>query len=329
MIYLGEQLNALENYSKQTICWLSIKIKGRKTRWNPTGHFCGDNTCIFCNGGGKKRSGLDSDFIGLFTNKLIESLIKSKPRQLFMDYHDLRNQYLGLPGKTITNFNKNCKALFVDSGYSGWFLNNKFNYLLAKDLDKHTCTYCNREYIFTYENKKGGKGMVPQFDHWYSKGVYPLLALSFYNLIPSCATCNTIKSNEELDLNMHLHPYVDKNISKSYRFSYYANGVNSNRIILKQIGLNGKGIDTAKALNIPMIYEEHSKKELQDLIDLKYKYSTNYLEILFKKTFGPLNISEQEKFRLIFGIELEEDNYHKRIMSKFKSDIVKKLLSIK
>lgn len=29
MNYLGEQLDALNEYSKEGICWLSIKIKGR------------------------------------------------------------------------------------------------------------------------------------------------------------------------------------------------------------------------------------------------------------------------------------------------------------
>lgn len=32
-----------------------------------------------------------------------------------------------------------------------------------------------------------------QFNHFYDKGTYPYLALSFYNLIPSCSTCNSSK----------------------------------------------------------------------------------------------------------------------------------------
>lgn len=78
-----------------------------------------------------------------------------------------------------------------------------------------------------------------------------------------------------------------------------------------------------------MIYHGHSDKELKDLYDLRYKYSDNYLQALLDNTFGALPISNEEKYKLIFGIELEEKNYHKRIMSKFKSDIVKKLLYIK
>ena len=45
--------------------------------------------------------------------------------------------------------------------------------------------------------------------------------------------------------------------------------------------------------------------------------------------FPDIEISKEERFRLIFGIELEEKNYHKRIFSKFKNDIISELMSVK
>lgn len=326
MIYLGEQQLGLNWYAREAICWLAIKTKGRLTSRNSSGHNCKDSSCVYCTSHAKKRRGLDVHFSNLFTDRVIKALIISKPDKLTEVFNSLKSRYLLITGKTEKHFNDNCKSLFVDSGYTDWFLTNKKNYYLAKKLDQHTCTYCNREYIFIYENKAGGKGMVPQFDHWYSKTDYPLLALSFYNLIPSCATCNVIKSSTKFNLTDYLHPYKDKNISSSYSFSFLPTGVHSNKIIIKNNSfLNSKGLHTANALNIPMIYEGHSTRELQDLIDLKYKYSKNYLNILFKKTFGNLKISEQDKFRLIFGIELEVESLHKRPFSKFKKDILKEL----
>lgn len=328
MIYLGDQLHALDNYSNQAICWLSIKIKGRRTKRNPLGYDCGSRACVDCTKS-KKRSGLDPRFTRIFTERAIRSLIKSKPDDLIFELDLLKRIFLSTSGTTLKIFNNNCKLLFVDSGYVNWFLAEKKNYLLANNLNQHTCTYCNREYIFTYKNKAGGKGMVPQFDHWFAKNDYPLLALSFYNLIPSCATCNTIKSKTPFNLNDYLHPYLDKNISSTYHFSYLSTGVNSNKISFNKAGFSSKGLDTINALNLPLIYEGHSGKELQDLIDLRYKYSENYLNILLKKTFGDLEISKQERFRLIFGIEIEEQNLHQRIFSKFKNDIINELLGIK
>ncbi|WP_299547421.1 hypothetical protein [Seonamhaeicola sp.] len=328
MNYLGEQALALNLYSKEAICWLNIKLKGRRTVTNPTGHTCNETNCNHCKKG-NKRKGLDQEFRDLFSDEIISDLICSKPSRLFNINQYLRRQYGSISGKNVADFDKFCKELIVESGYERWFINRKKNYWLAKLLNQHTCTYCNREYIFVFKNSSGGKGMVPQFDHWFAKTDYPLLALSFYNLIPSCATCNTIKSATPFNLNDHLHPYVDKKISSSYNFSYLPINLSTNKIILKTVNtFDRKATNTIRALNLSLIYKGHSEKELQDLIDLRYKYTENYLNILLDKTFNGLRVSKEERFRLIFGIEIEEDKYHKRIMSKFKNDIIKELLTI-
>ncbi|WP_299110447.1 hypothetical protein [uncultured Winogradskyella sp.] len=329
MIYLGDQTDGLNAYSKEAVCWLGVKLKGRR------GFNCGDSTCYPCNHS-NIRSNIDQEFRDLFDDALIKEIIEAKPRRLLELNGELLTAFTIQHGKTTDDFRRNAKNLFLNSGYKVWFLTDensgeKWNYRLARLLDKHTCTYCNREYTFVLRNPSGiGKGMVPQIDHWFAKTDYPLLAISFYNLIPSCGTCNTIKSSTNLNLIDHLHPYVDSNISSTYEFSYLPITNIDNRIILKNSSLfNSKGLDTVNALNLPLIYKGHSGKELQDLIDLRYKYSDNYLNILLEDTFGDLHISKEERYRLIFGIELDEENHHKRIFSKFKGDIISELLSIK
>jgi len=336
MIYLGDNIPALGEYSKEAICWLSINIKGRKTAKNSTGHKCTDLTCKFCNSKLSRRRSMNPDFINLFDDNIILTIITGKPDALILQYRALEQDYMAA-GFTPANFKTEAKKLFLKSGYKGWFLNKnrydiseKWNYKLARLINKHTCTYCNREYTFTFENSSGGKGMVPQFDHWFSKSKYPLLAISFYNLIPSCATCNSIKSITDLNLVEHLHPYRDANISSSYRFSYLMRKPHKPEISFVNNAVGDyKGIKTALALNLPLIYKGHSGKELQDLYDLRYKYNDNYLDILLEKTFSKkLRISNEEKYRIVFGIEIDSDYYHKRIMSKFKADIINKLLKI-
>lgn len=74
--------------------------------------------------------------------------------------------------------------------YSGWFITKTSKrycaYDLARNIDLNTCVYCNRNYTSTVE-----KITRPQFDHYFSQTQHPLLALSFFNLIPSCAICNS------------------------------------------------------------------------------------------------------------------------------------------
>ena len=330
MLYLGEQNNALNQYSKKAICFLNIRIHGRK-KSNGLGYRCSDSDCDVCKHGSKasEKLKLHKLFLDLLTPERIGLLVTSKPNKLLDILEEIKVDY-GEPFKRPhLGFKEQCKKLFVLSGYNNWFQNGINNYSLAKDLGIHSCTYCNREYTMAYKpDGHKGKGMVPQFDHWFPKKEYPLLALSFYNLIPSCATCNGIKSSVEMNLVEHMHPYVDSDISSSYSFDYLLNSTSQPRITFLNNRLDTKSMNTIKALNLPMIYNGHSDKELEDLYDLRYKYSDNYLQELLNNTFKSLLISEQEKYRLIFGIEIDEDNYHKRPFSKFKKDIIKVLKSI-
>ncbi|MGB5981742.1 MAG: hypothetical protein WBG46_06325 [Nonlabens sp.] len=323
MLYLGDQLQALKFYQEEAICLLKVKIHGRSSIENSD---CSDELKSK-----KRHSGLTAQFRGLFDDGVIETLVTAKPDRLLEIHNDLKLEFVNVLENEEEDFIDQCKKLFVKSGYRDWFIKFKVNYKIAKIIDFHSCTYCNREYAMTYRpDGHKGKAMVPQFDHWYPKASFPLLALSFYNLIPSCATCNTIKSKIDMDLDKHLHPYMNYDISGSYKFDYLLSSTDQLRINFMNKRFDQKSIDTINALNLPMIYDGHNNKELKDLYDLRYKYSDNYLNILLKDTFrSNLPITDEEKYRLIFGIELDEKNYHKRIMSKFKSDIIKKLLAIK
>ncbi len=78
-------------------------------------------------------------------------------------------------------------------------------YDLASKLQVNVCPYCNINSTFTIEN-----GTRPEFDHFYDKTTYPILSLSFYNLIPSCHICNSsLKGDKNFSLKTHIHPYID------------------------------------------------------------------------------------------------------------------------
>jgi hypothetical protein len=71
-------------------------------------------------------------------------------------------------------------------------------------LGINTCLYCNRNHIHYDYGKKIGTTL----DHFYDKATYLYLALSFYNLIPSCYSCNTqLKGSKLFTIETHLHPY--------------------------------------------------------------------------------------------------------------------------
>lgn len=81
-------------------------------------------------------------------------------------------------------------------------------YYFFKKLNIRTCPYCNRNYTFTYlEDYRKAR---PEYDHFYGQANCPLLAVSFYNLIPSCHDCNHTKLTKPLGINPYFEGFSSK-----------------------------------------------------------------------------------------------------------------------
>ncbi len=77
--------------------------------------------------------------------------------------------------------------------YEGNNQNKKITPFFTENFNFRTCFYCNKDFIANFEKEKQNLVSTFQLDHFYDKDTYPYLALSFYNLIPSCPTCNSSK----------------------------------------------------------------------------------------------------------------------------------------
>lgn len=90
--------------------------------------------------------------------------------------------------------------------YNNWRSNGKA-FDLFQHLNFEICPYCNMEKIQIDYDKDI---IVAHFDHYYLRAHHPYLALSFFNLIPSCEKCNKIyKLEKPFTLKTHIHPYID------------------------------------------------------------------------------------------------------------------------
>jgi hypothetical protein len=294
----------------------------------------------------------DQKFIAYFTDTKITDLLTLKPDQLIVLN---RNFYSSLQGYSFSEYQKfvqNKSTKYVDLSSPALKsnrtryekLNSKlkklFNYEnsfskidysnknyraynLAENLNINTCVYCNRLYTKTVIKPK--KVTRPEFDHWFPKSIYPLLSLSFFNLIPSCHVCNSgVKGSREFDLNDYIHPYVDNLIG--IRFSYiYKTGLKSYEFNVKYS--NEKEMNTVQAFKIKEIYKTH-EDEIKDLVTIKKVYSDTYLSKL-KKLLGSSVVSEAEIYRLAFGVYINESDFVKRPLSKMKRDLLNELNIIK
>jgi hypothetical protein len=211
-----------------------------------------------------------------------------------------------------------------------WFTDKKNKhydaYKLSDSLNRSTCTYCNRAYTSTVILKVNGQCITrPTLDHWYPKSEYPLLAVSFQNLIPSCFSCNSsVKGTVQLNLTDHIHPYVDITQNEDFQFGYfYSTSLNKYRIFVQNAPTKkSKSRDTLKAMFVDEIYNVHHP-ELDELLSIKKNYSQSYI----KKMHNLLDhkLTKEEVYRLLFGVYYENKDFYKRPLGKFKFDILSQL----
>lgn len=128
---------------------------------------------------------------------IIEEIEEVKNRK------SLRYKKRGANNKLVdSDLMKDIKYCFDYDKYSG----DKPYHILEK-LDVKACPYCNRQYINTYRSKDGRTRAT--LDHFYPKSKFPYLAISFYNLIPSCYACNSgIKGDTTFTYETHLNPFM-------------------------------------------------------------------------------------------------------------------------
>ena len=211
-------------------------------------------------------------------------------------------------------------------------------------LDKSgikTCVYCNVQTCVVaevkyYDRKEKKRNKVParpvyQIDHFYPKSIYPYFATSFFNLYPSCATCNNIKREKKALFEL----YTESNDLEVFKYE-----IQNKELINRYLGASKKMAplnivfksikDNDKLLNnhnhffaVQGVLEKNS--DIAEELFLKSKlYSEAYKKSLVE-SFG--NIFKDTKIidRLIVGNYTNPDEVHKRPYSKMTQDIARQL----
>ena len=199
-----------------------------------------------------------------------------------------------------------------------------------KKLDIKVCPYCNRNYIFNF---KKGKDLnaTAQLDHFFDKKTYPFLAVSIYNLVPSCSTCNQRKSAKQEDI---FYPFLESfNNHAKFEYKGIKNKEDSNgnffdedRILLelKPISEDEKVKNHIEVFNLQNLYNEH-KDIVSEILIKSEMYNESYIEELMKNYEGTLFKNEEDLLRLIFGGYISDEDLGKRPLSKLTKDILEQL----
>ena len=217
------------------------------------------------------------------------------------------------------NLNRLLYKVFVSDGY-GVIDNHAFITKLKVD----TCPYCNRNYIYSLSKS----GMIkPELDHYYPKSLYPYFGVSFYNLIPSCQTCNGLGVKGETD------PFVEKMVSPyllnndDYEFTFdltkldYLSPLDGKSSVDVRFSKQVDG--NVKVFKLDNLYQLHSDHVLELIIKSKVNYNDKYRDYL--KNFKGLTFSDAEIDRVLIGNYTSLTELHKRPFSKLYRDIALEL----
>ena len=222
-------------------------------------------------------------------------------------------------------------------------LESHYNKINKKELVRITgvtvCPYCNRNFINVTEEAN-----TSQLDHFFPKNEYPLFALCFYNLIPSCYGCNNKKSTSKF----YVSPYDESitDIDELLKFSLniksadFINNSESIDIIIKddiseeelkqleskdKLSVRQKLLKDKYVIDTRSLYKLHTDV-VQELLWKQEVYSNSY-KIKLEEILATSDkkFSKYEIDRMIVGYYTDKENYGNRPLSKMVTDISKEI----
>ena len=197
------------------------------------------------------------------------------------------------------------------------------------ELKIKTCPYCNRQYTFTLSEDDAKA--APEYDHFYDKSDYPVLAVSFYNLVPSCHMCNHIKGTKKT---VRVNPYFRGFVSKFRMFDK----TDSKRLLNPIEMMNKDGVlrlakedgtidndekSNIKALGLDSLYQMHNDY-VDEIIEKAAAYNKTARQQI-AVSFQKRGYTPDQIYDFIWGKYLDDTQYENRVLSKLTSDLLEQL----
>ena len=200
--------------------------------------------------------------------------------------------------------NNHALKYIVDSLYVN--MRKEARLFLFKYVNSKACPYCNRNYVYVDNRIK-----ACDFDHIYPKSKYPILAASFFNLVPSCPICNRYKGDEVLSFK----PYNNYSYEKVPHFSIKLLDVNyqSNEESI-QISFDSNYFsDEIDKLKLLELYNSH-KEIVQQVFEIRQRYYNGEI----KDMVDNFNLDKEKIKKLLLKIPASPDEFSKDIFSKLR-----------
>ena len=243
-------------------------------------------------------------------NKLLE--IKNKLDKKYSSKTNIMKQFF--------NYDKSSKKAKLKTS----LFQPEISKFFEENIEVHTCYYCNIDFINTFKKGNETKNAFT-LDHVLEKADYPFLALSLYNLVPSCYVCNSKVKDSKITFEDLSPTKEDFDFDKKVKFKSFI--TNENLQIEKEKDFYVKLIESysnkydkyIESLNLNNRYDYHKYKVLE-MIQKRREYPDTRI-----KELSDLTKKTQEEIKQdLFGIYTSED-LAKRPLSKLIKDISEEL----
>jgi hypothetical protein len=275
---------------------------------------------------------LDNDFENL------KRIIISRPDELQNIISDIDSEFginflsnnVSYNSATLNDFGQIVKNVISYEWYRN--TDRPAYYFIRYNID--FCPYCNKDEVQNIQkiNLVTGDELTTrlyQLDHFYPRSRYPYLSLSFFNLIPGCATCNaTLKGEKDFNITTHFNPF-----HKSFdeHFKFYVNSIipnDSSEILISVNNLTTHDENQIVDFDILDRYNQGATRDiLFNLISLfKHRSPKVQRSLLsqFKRLAGSVELSNITLLNSQ-GVPLGPEQINKKHLGKIKRDVCKQM----
>lgn len=204
---------------------------------------------------------------------------------------------------------------------------------IYRKLELKTCVYCNANYTISDENGEG----YYDLDHWKPKSCYPFLCISFFNLQPSCPSCNRRKSASDIEF-FGLWDDTGGRDLDVLKFKLEERSLVNYLVFLEKEKLKVQLVEanpwnhthqtiknnTEQKLHIEARYAEHNDYT-EEIVWKSKIYNPSMIQSLRDSKFSALIPNQADLERFILGTYADPDDIHKRPLTRLAIDVAKQL----
>lgn len=198
------------------------------------------------------------------------------------------------------------------------------NFIISDSYGLIVCPYCNRNYI-----NSRGDSFSAEMDHFYNKNDFSIFAVSLYNFIPSCGTCNRLKGTYDLKINPFLkceNNCVKFDIIKSNEnYQIELKHIKDNKLVHINTHPDLEN-DLINVLKLDKAYKIHDL-EVQEMVNREIEYGQEYRDSLIKLLTGTEEEINRKIDTLIYGevVFAQENELINKSLGKLKKDAYEKI----